>query len=827
MAAAAAPMTDVAASSSAADSGVMRIYVHSVASDAWGPAWPVHSWAVSVCTGASSPSLRKIKQLFKEELMRVTNMDKALLRLPIMTVGVLKRADGREISNENDAGVRVSDVLEDREDVFFELKGAPEQPAPSQKHKGGAAMAAKAAAASSSSSSSSSSPGISVSSNGSGGQTITFDRSPNQPLSPMEQLVYQQLLHARELQGKGQLKKARDIYLQLLSSIPSEAGKGKPTTAQAEHAQSARQICHQQLGVIYLYNKQYEQARPQLEAAVKIVTSGASEANAAIVRQIGKTPQPELAQLIALVGQCYHGLGDFSEAQTHFERALKLLTPRGEESSSDANIQATIKETKVWLARALYRGNHAERAQALNIFEKLIAEDEHHIAALTYYAQIAIECGRKGEVIPYLLRALVAAQAAGATTNKGAASYEANILGRPPKPAGGAELDPQLVELIQVLLTDLVMLPDGVKTLFSELHAASSNHAALTFLAQTVKDQGGVTAAIEIYKRALAKCELDARGQASLLLNLVHTEELEYRYNEAFGRIRDYMQRNPDLRVGQLRVGDFAAAIGAIDDVYDVRLRTNSHPDVPQWCEVGKIFDEGTLHVTVPDPNAPPPKKSTATPYPADELQVLALMFTAVKMLYVCGGLQVLPALVNMLEPLRVDRDLHLTLIRNEHAYVRRHTNTRCPTCSFLDGHRAHFVSFLLLVLLVLVLSVFLDRADAPFAALSFARRVGCRWSGRRDLRVRRQSLHVVGVAGRQAGPMCTTAAPRAATGHGTQSVAHATDVQILSQEKLGGGTQKHSNRSVGHLQFWRNWSVLNFRPNSAWQPCLSHANRC
>lgn len=75
-------------------------------------------------------------------------------------------------------------------------------------------------------------------------------------------------------------------------------------------------------------------------------------------------------------------------------------------------------------------------------------------------------------------------------------------------------------------------------------------------------------------------------------------------------------------------------------------------------------------HVTIPTPGSPPPKKSTAVPYPADELQMIALMFTALKMLYVCGGLQVLPTLINMLEPLRVDRDLHLTLIRNEHAYA-------------------------------------------------------------------------------------------------------------------------------------------------------------
>ena len=74
--------------------------------------------------------------------------------------------------------------------------------------------------------------------------------------------------------------------------------------------------------------------------------------------------------------------------------------------------------------------------------------------------------------------------------------------------------------------------------------------------------------------------------------------------------------------------------------------------------------------MTIPTPGSPPPKKSSAIPYPPDELQMIALMFTALKMLYVCGGLQVLPTLINMLEPLRVDRDLHLTLIRNEHAYA-------------------------------------------------------------------------------------------------------------------------------------------------------------
>jgi hypothetical protein len=170
----------------------------------------------------------------QEELLRKSEMDKSVLKLPIMTAGVLKRADGRELGPDDQ---KCSSVLQDREDIFFELKGQPASPPPelsSMKHKGGAVMAAKAA------------------SNGSGGD----DSSLSNTLSPAKTLMYRQLTVARELQDSGQLKKARDIYLQLLTTLPAEAFKA---SAEGEHRQSARQICHQQLGVIFLFNKQYEQ----------------------------------------------------------------------------------------------------------------------------------------------------------------------------------------------------------------------------------------------------------------------------------------------------------------------------------------------------------------------------------------------------------------------------------------------------------------------------------------------------------------------------------------------------------------------------------------
>ena len=61
--------------------------------------------------------------------------------------------------------------------------------------------------------------------------------------------------------------------------------------------------------------------------------------------------------------------------------------------------------------------------------------------------------------------------------------------------------------------------------------------------------------------------------------------------------------------------------------------------------------------------------KTYSKEYTSEELDLLALCFTTVKILYLNGVLSIIPFLMNLLEPAKKGRNLHQTVIRNEQAY--------------------------------------------------------------------------------------------------------------------------------------------------------------
>ena len=62
-------------------------------------------------------------------------------------------------------------------------------------------------------------------------------------------------------------------------------------------------------------------------------------------------------------------------------------------------------------------------------------------------------------------------------------------------------------------------------------------------------------------------------------------------------------------------------------------------------------------------------EKKGKPPVEEEQLDLLALFFTLVKVLFIGGALQVVEQLVRVIEPVREGWEFHLTTIRNEHAY--------------------------------------------------------------------------------------------------------------------------------------------------------------
>jgi len=118
--------------------------------------------------------------------------------------------------------------------------------------------------------------------------------------------------------------------------------------------------------------------------------------------------------------------------------------------------------------------------------------------------------------------------------------------------------------------------------------------------------------------------------------------------------------RNPNLSLGRfVKCKQVANILEKVDNVYQHKENL--------W--------QNDLSIETPQTNflVKPQEKTTPNPqlqaFNSDELDLLAMLCTLVKILYVVGALDLIPPLVELIEPAREGRELHLTTIRNEHAY--------------------------------------------------------------------------------------------------------------------------------------------------------------
>ncbi|EKX50783.1 hypothetical protein GUITHDRAFT_103373 [Guillardia theta CCMP2712] len=351
---------------------------------------------------------------------------------------------------------------------------------------------------------------------------------------------------------------------------------------------------------------------------------------------------PKLSYMRSL-GLACHCKGEYMEALTFFTRALEMV-----KNEQDKEAQ----EIKVLMGKSLYASG--EQEAAIQVYTEILQKHEDNDLALLEYAKAYIDRRRSGEALRILLRVLVHMPNDKETRR---------------------------------LMSEIIKAPGGMSILKTELGEAASSGPALAFIATLIKDYGAVEEAVQLYYSALES----SPAMTAYILNLVHTLEVCNRYQEALMISVSFCQEQQAMAIGDHYTnGDVADMLKDIDDLfspaYKLPLSKDPHPGIFKtvvWipnhgsviCRKGEeksLVEKGEgASTALPSPAAPAPEasKQKLPPYSSDELDLLALHFTIVKILYVTGALARIPDLVELIEPARRGWDMHLTNIRNEHAY--------------------------------------------------------------------------------------------------------------------------------------------------------------
>eukprot|EP01012_Entosiphon_sulcatum_P035814 TRINITY_DN4552_c0_g1_i1.p2 TRINITY_DN4552_c0_g1~~TRINITY_DN4552_c0_g1_i1.p2 ORF type:complete len:733 (+),score=129.12 TRINITY_DN4552_c0_g1_i1:2499-4697(+) len=404
--------------------------------------------------------------------------------------------------------------------------------------------------------------------------------------------------------------------------------------------------------------------KTQMDSIVRLVTASMekrSYANAISILRSVIEGYPEIASMHALLGKCFTAIDKWSQALTSWQRACALEPTNLEyrvalaetyyslgdfanavaEYSNAADALGTapltdeqVDDFKIGLGRALYAKGETDSGIAL--FTNVLSQNEAHRGALLAYSRALCDRDKRQDALRVAL----------------------NLLVRNPK-------DKQ----IRAHFTSLLLQFPTLAPLYEELQVTEAVVPALAFLAVVIKDHGAVEFSAELYRRSCALLP----SNASYALNYAHTLEVLNKHSESIMAVVSFLQNNPLLRVSNVTCADVLSTLGPLDEPLH-KATYRSGADAQKWAERRLVVRsrQGRVYWHSEDPAIEAPEvtsKPNATKYEADELDLLALFFTLVKNLFVCGTLSRIPALVVLIDPLRYGEELHLTTIRNEQAY--------------------------------------------------------------------------------------------------------------------------------------------------------------
>jgi len=301
-----------------------------------------------------------------------------------------------------------------------------------------------------------------------------------------------------------------------------------------------------------------------------------------------------------------------------------------------AKVAAKARRLKIELGRTLFKAGARQEGGAL--LTSILQQDMEQADALLPYGEACVALGQHDDALKIFLRLVTQRSDDSAVRRLLAASLGSK---------------------------------DGMALLRQQLAFDAKSASALAFLATIARDHSKLSASLELIAEA-ARLVPDASAYA---LQRAHTLEVELRYADALEAVREHCDANPQRAAAGVRCADVAALLPTREQCEAARWRPPSAPPSASPCK--GTAEEAALRAAAtevaPDAGgelADGEGARLGKEAPPLELDLLALYFTALKVLFVSGCLPAASALVRLLEPARRQiRDLHLTLIRNENAY--------------------------------------------------------------------------------------------------------------------------------------------------------------
>lgn len=148
-----------------------------------------------------------------------------------------------------------------------------------------------------------------------------------------------------------------------------------------------------------------------------------------------------------------------------------------------------------------------------------------------------------------------------------------------------------------------------------------------SFLANILKENSFIDETIKLFEEA----SKEEPNNIGYILSTIHSMEINLLYKESIEKVKKFLQQNSDVSIQNFKCSHFLSLING--EKIDIKL------------------DKYTKE------------------YNQNELNLLALLYTTLKILYLIGDLDTIRNIIPYIYHLKKDRDLHLTIIRNENAY--------------------------------------------------------------------------------------------------------------------------------------------------------------